>query len=103
MKIEIFGKDVHNVMDFHQQLNKCAKYPYYGYSIPALHDLLLNLLERPVHLVWHNSEISKQVLGEEIYQSIIDIFEEARIYDEDLCQRLPQYHSPDEKFTYELR
>lgn len=102
MDIEIFGKEIKNEMDFHRQFNKYADYPYYGHSLPALRDVLTGMLERPVHLIWHNSEVSKEILGE-TYQYIIEMFEEVRIHDEDLCQRLPQFWQPDEKFTYKLR
>ena len=102
MNIEIFGKEIQNEMDFHKQFNKYADYPYYGHNLNALWDVLTGMLERPAHLIWHDSKLSKEVLGE-TFNTITDMFEEVSKHDEDLCQRLPQYRQPDEKFTYELR
>ncbi|MBP5789978.1 MAG: barstar family protein, partial [Neisseriaceae bacterium] len=77
--------------------------PFYGRNLDALWDVFTGgFLDRPAHLIWYDSKISEEVLGE-TFHKIIEMFEEVRIHDEDLCQRLPQFWQPDEKFTYELR
>ena len=102
MLIEIFGKDIHTEEDFHKQFNNYVGYHWYGHTLDAMWDVLTGMLERPAHLVWYNSEISKERLGK-TYEMIIDMFKKTAQHDEELCNRRPQFFAPDEKFTYELK
>lgn len=99
MDIEIFGKEIQNAMDFHKQFNKYAQWTYYGHNLDALWDVLKGFSG---HLVWYDSKISEQVLGETFHE-IIAMFEETRIHSEEKCRKYPQHFTDDDKFTYELR
>ena len=100
MKIEIFGKEIKDEMDFHRQFNKYADCSFYGHNLDALWDVLTGMLDMPVHLIWYDSDISAKIL--ERYKMIIEILERTRIFFEEICKNNPQYPS-DKKFTYELR
>lgn len=95
MNVTIDGSRIKVSEDFHTQFAKAFDIEqFYGKNLDALSDDLSGGLERPIHIVWLHSEVSRRVLGIE-FSRIIAIFEESRIHDE----KFP----PEERFTYELR
>ncbi|WP_225875087.1 barstar family protein [Pseudomonas bananamidigenes] len=53
---------------------------FYGNNLNALWDLLSTGVERPIDLIWKNSELSKKSMGDS-YNKIIKIFERTKQQD----------------------
>ena len=69
--------------------------PYYGRNLSALRDRLSTDVERPVHLLWHDAELSRAQLGADLFDRIRRILDDVVAQDEGFGW--------DERFTYELR
>lgn len=94
MKLIIQGKEIDNERDFHVQLAKLLNIRgYYGCNLDALWDLLSASIERPLCIVWNDSNYSKLKLGVD-FEKIINIFELVKQQDNFSCY--------DEKFDYLL-
>ena len=75
MQVEINGKDIHNIEQFHQHISQALDLgSYYGKNLNALWDSLSANVERPLKLVWRDSNVSRQYLGEEAFEMIVNIF-----------------------------
>ena len=94
-EIILDGDRVQSVDDFHDLLSQMLDFgPYYGRNLNALWDRLSTDVERPIKIIWSNSELSKKYLGE-YFDKIIQIFEETRQQDIKF--------NWDEKFDYVLK
>ncbi|ROV52399.1 barstar family protein [Neisseria chenwenguii] len=94
MVIYIDGNFVSKEIEFHEQLaHQLGITSYYGNNLDALWDLLSISIERPLTLVWFNSEKSKEFLGED-FEKIVRILE--RVKQQDIS------YNWEEKFTYYL-
>ena len=75
MKVEIDGKSVTTVEQFHTEVSQKLGFPsHYGRNLDALWDVLTGSLERPAHLTWRNSEVSRRELGHD-FGRIVGILE----------------------------
>ncbi len=89
------GTKIKTEQDFHHILSGLLNFgPYYGNNLDALWDRLSVDVKRPVKIIWLNSEVSRQFLGE-AYDKIIGIFE--RIKQQDLSFKW------DDNFDYSLK
>ena len=65
MEVIIHGENIKSEADFHgaivSALNLSA---YYGRNLDALWDVLSTDVERPLTLIWKNSQLSKESLGD---------------------------------------
>lgn len=68
--------------------------PYYGKNLDALWDRLSTDIERPVKIIWLNSELSRVGLGN-YFDKIIEVFERVKLQDLNF--------NWEEKFDYELK
>jgi ribonuclease inhibitor len=95
MKFEVDGEKVLTEQAFHQNLAVALSVQaFYGFNLDALWDLLSSRVERPVTLIWKNSQISKNAMGTS-FEKILEILERVRQQDEKFGW--------EDKFTYELR
>lgn len=82
MEIKIFGKEIKSEQDFHIQFAKSLGIEqYYGKNIHALWDVLSMGVERPLQLIWYDSDFSREKLGNGFNQ-ILEVLERTRIQDE---------------------
>lgn len=94
-EIILDGSKIESEQDFHKLMSKLLGFgPYYGANLDALRDRLSNDVERPVTIIWINSEQSKEYLGECFYR-IVQIFEQSK-------QQDIQFNW-DERFDYILK
>ncbi|MGH1594261.1 barstar family protein [Yersinia proxima] len=94
-EIILDGNRIHSSDDFHNILSQELDLgPYYGKNLNALWDRLSTDIERPVKIIWLNSEFSKKVLGE-YFDKIVEIFEQVK--QQDIRSNW------DEKFDYMLK
>ncbi|QCP60802.1 barstar family protein [Pantoea sp. SO10] len=94
-EIVLDGELISSIEVFHEIISEKLKFgPYYGQNMNALWDRLSSDVERPVKVIWMNSNISKSHLGE-CFDKIINIFEETKLQD--------IRFNWDDKFTFELR
>ncbi len=89
------GKIIKTESDFHTVMSELLVFgSYYGRNLDALWDRLSADVERPVKIVWLNSELSRSCLGN-YFDKIIQIFERTKQRDISFNQ--------DEKFDYILK
>lgn len=89
------GATIQNESDFHSVMSNLLNFgPYYGRNLNALWDRLSTDVERPMKIIWLDSEKSKKCLGE-YFNKIIQIFEQAK--------RQDMRFNWDEKFDYILK
>ena len=75
MNVILDGLLIESEDDFHDVITKELDLPiWYGRNLDALWDVLTGMVERPVNLVWLNSEISRLRLSR--YEKIIDLFKD---------------------------
>lgn len=94
-EIVLEGSDIFEESDVHRLLAEALNFgPYYGRNLDALWDRLSTDIERPVKIIWLDSELSKKRLGDR-FEKILKILERTKQQDIDFCW--------DERFDYELR
>lgn len=75
------GKTIDDEAKFHQQISLLlGMEENYGSNLDALWDRLSTDIERPVTLVWRDSEVSRKKLGE-VFQQIVDVLERVKAQD----------------------
>jgi ribonuclease inhibitor len=80
-EIILDGTNIKNEYDFHKVMSALLDFgPYYGGNLDALRDRLSSDVERPVTIIWLNSEQSKKYLGE-CFDQIVQIFEQTKEQD----------------------
>jgi len=88
MNISIDGASIKNEADFHAALAEKLKLPsHYGRNLDAMWDVLSTDVERPVVLVWKNSQLSSVALGTR-FAKIVEILE--RVKAQDASWNLPE-------------
>ena len=89
------GSNILTEADFHHAMSESLGFcPYYGKNLDALWDYLSSDVERPVKIIWLDSESSKKSLGK-CFDKIIHIFEKTKQQD--------LKFNWDEKFNYILK
>ncbi|MBW4019397.1 barnase inhibitor [Moraxella osloensis] len=84
MEVEIRGNEIFSDKDFHNQLAKALNVEqYYGKNLDALWGLLSFNIERPLIIIWQNSDISKHNIGED-FEKITDVLQRVKDHDEKL-------------------
>ncbi|MBG6133931.1 barstar family protein [Longispora fulva] len=72
--IVIPGGEVHSEADLHRVLAAALDFgPYYGNNLDALWDRLTTDVERPVHIVWKEAAQSRSLLGEPLFEKIVNL------------------------------
>lgn len=78
------GSQITTEDDFHRVISEALNFPgYYGKNLNALWDCLVCDVERPVHLKWVHSEVSKQRIGRRRFRLIVEVLEDAQKQDRD--------------------
>ena len=94
--VEIQGADLRTELDLHRAFESQLDFgPYYGRNLDALWDRLSTDIERPVHLVWHDADVSRRQLGTGLYDRIRQVLDGVVEQDERFGWN--------DRFTYELR
>ncbi|MEU5372261.1 barstar family protein [Streptomyces sp. NPDC005951] len=71
MDVEIDGKRIRTPLDFHEALAEALDFgPYYRPNLAALWDRLSADVERPVTIVWRNSEESRAAMGSDKFEEL---------------------------------
>jgi len=82
MKIVIDVNDFTTEKEMHNVLTEKLNFgPYYGKNLYALRDFVSDI-ERPIELVWMNSDVSASNLGS-VFDYIVKIFKDAEQHDKD--------------------
>lgn len=83
MEVIIHGEDIKSEADFHSAIvNALNLSAYYGRNLDALWDVLSTDVERPLTLIWENSNISKASLGD-VFSKITDILKRVESQDKE--------------------
>ncbi|WP_409317922.1 barstar family protein [Pseudomonas sp. KCJK9016] len=81
MIITLDGLTISSEQEFHKEIAIAFSVTdFYGNNLNALWDLLSTGVERPIDLIWKNSELSKKNMGDS-YNKIIKIFERTKQQD----------------------
>jgi ribonuclease inhibitor len=95
MQAELDGNEIGTIDAFHRQIAEKLDFgPYYGRNLNALWDMLSGDVERPMHLIWRDSAASREKMGPEAFDMVIEVLQSAQ--DEDANAGRPQ------RFTYAL-
>ncbi|WP_340376893.1 barstar family protein [Streptomyces sp. SS7] len=83
MRLAIDGADIRSQGDFHAVVSRLPGFgPYYGANLSALWDCLTVDVERPVEIVWKDSELSARMLGQGEFAEIRDVLLRVQAQDE---------------------
>ncbi|MFE7594281.1 barstar family protein [Kitasatospora sp. NPDC057512] len=83
MRVTIDGSRIRTVSDVHDALAGPLDFgPYYGRNLNALWDRLSTDVERPVEIVWEDSATSRERLGAEVFERIVQVLTRAAENDE---------------------
>lgn len=83
MIIEIDGAKVNSVAEFHSWLaNALDLGSYYRPNLAALWDILSVDIERPIRLVWRDSELSRRAMGDSDFSALRDVLLRVQAQDE---------------------
>lgn len=75
------GKIMQDESCFHQAISELLGFGcYYGRNLDALWDRLSTDIERPIRIIWLNSDFAKECLGE-YFNKIIGVFERVKLQD----------------------
>jgi len=75
------GTRVQSEKEFHSIISESLDFgSYYGRNLDALWDRLSTDIERPVKIIWLNSELSRMGLGN-YFDKIIAVFERVKLQD----------------------
>jgi len=75
MNVILDGLSIESEDDFHEAIAKVFNLPgWYGRNLDALWDVLTGMVDRPINLVWLNSEISRTRLQR--YEKIVDLLKD---------------------------
>jgi RNAse (barnase) inhibitor barstar len=92
MKVCLDGEKITEKREFYNKMAEAFGWKAYGENPDSLWDLLA-YWERPIHVVWHRSCLSKNTMGKD-FEAILNVFEKIKKHDEDSDWR--------ERFTYDL-
>jgi len=82
MEILIDGKTIRTERDFHRAFSSATGIGnFYGENLHALWDVLSAGVERPVTLIWKQSDTSKQALGAD-FEAIVEVLRRVQMQDE---------------------
>jgi ribonuclease inhibitor len=82
MRVTINGALIRSESDLHDTLAQQLDFgPYYGRNLDALWDRLATDVERPVEIVWEESETSRTLLGPDVFEKIKSVL--VRVMDQD--------------------
>lgn len=80
--VTINGTEIYNEADLHRALEAQLELGgHYGRNLAALRDRLLTDVPRPVRLVWENADISQTHLGDDLFERIKEVLDEAVEHD----------------------
>ncbi len=84
MDVVLQGSDIKSEQDLHVILAEKLDFgPNYGANLAALWDRLSNDVERPVKIVWQNSEASRSAMGNIIFDNIVQLLRDVQQQDRD--------------------
>jgi ribonuclease inhibitor len=76
------GTKIDTELDLHRELARQLEFgQYYGNNLAALRDRLETDVERPVKLVWKDSQMSRDRLGEALFARVVKIFTDVAAQD----------------------
>ncbi|MFI7505101.1 barstar family protein [Streptomyces sp. NPDC049687] len=82
--VEINGAEIDSPEEFHKILAEELDFgPYYRPNLAALWDRLSADVERPVYLIWRNSETSRDAMGVCAFDDLRDLLLRVQAQDED--------------------
>ncbi|WP_127502350.1 barstar family protein [Actinoplanes solisilvae] len=71
MRVVLDGNRVKSEADLHRELARLLDFgPHYGANLDALWDRLSTDVERPVHLYWAASAVSRAAIGSLVFDRI---------------------------------
>ncbi|WP_416980848.1 barstar family protein [Streptomyces sp. T028] len=82
--VEINGAEIDSSEEFHRVLAEELDFgPYYRPNLAALWDRLSADVERPVELIWRNSDTSRDAMGVSAFDDLRDLLLRVQAQDED--------------------
>lgn len=83
IRLEIDGEQITSAKEFHSTLARALDFgPYYSPNLSALWDRLSTDVERPVEIIWRNSEASRAAMGETDFDDLRKVLMRVQAQDE---------------------
>ncbi|MFG2329474.1 barstar family protein [Streptomyces sp. NPDC048604] len=83
IRLEIDGVRITSAKEFHAALAQALDFgPYYSPNLDALWDRLSTDIERPVEIVWRDSESSRAAMGESDFDGLRSVLLRVQAQDE---------------------
>ncbi|WP_051710575.1 barstar family protein [Andreprevotia chitinilytica] len=75
---QILLVEVRTLDDIYDQLTRQLPFPeHFGRNLDALYDVLTGELEGPLAIVWHDAPHALELLGEEDFEAVLDVLNDA--------------------------
>jgi len=75
-KLHLDGARIGSEKDLHDEIENQLNPPVYGRNLDALDEVMLQMVEPPVEVLWTNAERSRAVLGER-FDKFVSVFRDA--------------------------
>jgi ribonuclease inhibitor len=96
MEIVIEGNEIKCEADLHKMLRERLDFgPHYGNNLAAMRDRLSSDVERPVTLIWMNSDSSREALGNDLFDRVVAVFR--------FVEEQDKMFGWDERFTFVVK
>jgi RNAse (barnase) inhibitor barstar len=75
-KLHLNGALIKSEAELHDEIEKQLKPPVYGRNLNALDEVLLQMLEPPIEIVWTDAANSKEILSDK-FEEFLAVFRDA--------------------------
>ena len=75
-KLHLDGNRINSEAELHDEITKQLKPPVYGRNLDALDEVMIQMVEPPIEVVWTNASKSKKVLGDR-FEKFVAVFRDA--------------------------
>ena len=75
-KLHLDGARIRSEAELHDEIERQLRPPVYGRNLDALDEVMLQMVEPPIEVVWRNAGKSKAVLGDR-FEKFVSVFRDA--------------------------
>jgi RNAse (barnase) inhibitor barstar len=76
--LHLDGARIRSEAELHDEVERQLRPPVYGRNLDALDEVMLQMIEPPIEVLWTNAGKSKAVLGDR-FEKFVSVFRDAQI------------------------
>ena len=76
-RLHLDGDKISSEKNLHDEIEKQLNPPVYGRNLDALDEVLSQMLEPPIEIVWTNAAQSESILGDR-FEKFVQVFQDAK-------------------------